>query len=84
MSNGGKGSNPRPLSVDRETFSNNWDKVFRKKTPKELDDGLAEDEAFKLLERQRREKILEELVRINEELGLYDDYYGPNRNTSKF
>lgn len=31
MSNGGKGSTPRPFSVDRETFENNWDRIFKKK-----------------------------------------------------
>ena len=30
MSDGGKGSSPRPLSVDLETFDNNWDKIFKK------------------------------------------------------
>ena len=34
MSDGGKGSAPRPLSVDRETFENNWDLIFKKKEPK--------------------------------------------------
>jgi hypothetical protein len=27
----GKGSRPRPFSVDRKTFENNWDKIFGKK-----------------------------------------------------
>ena len=45
MSDGGKGSNPRPFSVDSKTFDNNWDNIF-KKTPKEIDDSKAEDEAF--------------------------------------
>ena len=27
----GKGSKPRPFSVDRETFDNNWDQIFKKK-----------------------------------------------------
>lgn len=26
----GKGDAPRPLSVDSETFSNNWNKIFKK------------------------------------------------------
>lgn len=26
----GKGSKPRPLSVDRKTFESNWDRIFRK------------------------------------------------------
>jgi len=27
----GKGSRPRPFSVDRTTFETNWDKIFGKK-----------------------------------------------------
>jgi len=30
MSDGGKGSNPRPVSVDRKTFDRNWDTIFDK------------------------------------------------------
>ena len=30
MSDGGKGSNPRPFSVDTKTFENNWNKIFGK------------------------------------------------------
>lgn len=30
MSDGGKGSAPRPLSVDRKTFESNWDMIFKK------------------------------------------------------
>jgi hypothetical protein len=26
----GKGSNPRPFSVDQKTFANNWDAIFKK------------------------------------------------------
>jgi hypothetical protein len=29
MSDGGKGSKPRPFSVDQKTFDDNWDKVFK-------------------------------------------------------
>lgn len=28
MSDGGKGSKPRPFSVDQKTFDNNWDRIF--------------------------------------------------------
>lgn len=28
MSDGGKGSAPRPYSVDRDTFASNWDRTF--------------------------------------------------------
>lgn len=27
----GKGSSPRPFSVDRKTFEENWDNIFKKK-----------------------------------------------------
>lgn len=30
MSDGGKGSRPRPFSVDRKTFEDNWDRIFGK------------------------------------------------------
>lgn len=30
----GKGSSPRPFSVDQKTFSNNWDKIFNKSQSK--------------------------------------------------
>lgn len=30
MSNG-KGDKPRPLSVDMETYTNNWDRIFGRK-----------------------------------------------------
>lgn len=31
----GKGSKPRPLSVPRKQFDDNWDRIFGKKQPKE-------------------------------------------------
>jgi len=34
MSDGGKGSNPRPFSVDQDTFASNWDRIFGKKEEK--------------------------------------------------
>lgn len=30
MSDGGKGSKPRPLSVDQKTFDDNWNAIFSK------------------------------------------------------
>lgn len=30
MSDGGKGSSPRPYSVDRSTFGHNWDMIFKR------------------------------------------------------
>ena len=34
MSDGGKGSNPRPYSVDKKTYDDNWDAIFKKKKDK--------------------------------------------------
>lgn len=49
MSDVGKGSSPRPYSVDQKTFSDNWDKIFKKKDRKEIEDAELEDEAFREL-----------------------------------
>lgn len=37
----GKGSRPRPFSVDRRTFEDNWDKIFAKKKSKSKNKKLA-------------------------------------------
>ena len=41
MSDGGKGSNPRPMSVKYEDFANSFDAIFGKKrmTPRYKDNG---------------------------------------------
>jgi hypothetical protein len=52
MSDGGKGSTQRP--TDKQKFDENYDKIFRKKTPQELDDAKAEDDAFELIEQQNK------------------------------
>ena len=54
MSDGGKGSAPRPYSVDRKTFEENWDKIFGKKkvedntgvTQNEYQDILSTEDCF--------------------------------------
>jgi hypothetical protein len=35
MSDGGKGSKPRPIEVPREKFNDNWDNIFGKKVKDE-------------------------------------------------
>ena len=35
MSDGGKGSKPRPIEAPREKFNDNWDKIFGKKVKNE-------------------------------------------------
>lgn len=57
MGDGGKGSSPRPLSVDRKTFEDNWDRIFgeKKKLPtNDYQDILSTEEC-----------VLESLDRIN-------------------
>jgi len=34
MSENGKGSKPRPLSVSYEQYTDNWESIFKKKKPK--------------------------------------------------
>ena len=52
-SDGGKGSAPRPFSVDQKTFDENWDRIFKRqkdledsvdKLNKQLDDKLKKPE----------------------------------------
>ena len=52
MSDGGKGSKSHPLGIDYDKYSSNWDSIFRK-PPREIDDAVAEDEAFQLIERNK-------------------------------
>jgi len=65
MSDGGKGSNPRPLSVSNEEYANRWDAIFGR-------DQLAE--------KAKQERALDEMVRISQEMGLYDDLYEEVKN----
>ena len=53
-----KGSSPRPFSVSYETYSNNYDNIFRKPSQKEIEDEKAEQEEFDriLKENERRRK----------------------------
>ena len=80
MSDGGKGSAPRPFSVSQEKFANNFDAIFRKniKAAEEIHSdkgyelGNKEDyEAFA----KKRQDALDKLHTANEELGLYDDEF---------
>ena len=52
MSDGGKGSSPRPFSVDKKTFDENWDKIFKAKSdPRIMEDLKNEDEAFEYIKK---------------------------------
>jgi hypothetical protein len=81
MSDGGKGSAPRPFSVSQEEYANRFDAIFKKNikaaeeihSDKEYQLGNKEDqEAFA---KKRQEAALDEMVRISQEMGLYDDEF---------
>lgn len=57
MSDGGKGSGRRPQAVTDTQVADNWTNIF----------GISR------LEKLRRQQALDEMVRVNEELGLYDE-----------
>ena len=57
MSDGGKGSKSRPLGVEFDKYSSNWDAIFNRKQPREIDDAVAEDEAFKQVEERNKNVI---------------------------
>jgi len=47
----GKGDVPRPLSVDRETFARNWERIFQKKHEICEYSGLPNTESYNAPER---------------------------------
>jgi hypothetical protein len=49
----GKGDAPRPLSVNRETFEDNWDLIFKKETQEKICEysGLPNMESYNASER---------------------------------
>jgi hypothetical protein len=72
MSDGGKGSNPRPFSVSNEEYSKRWDAIFGrdKSDPRVMEEAQLEDEAFNQIKNIRPFE--------------YDETDEPNRNTSNF
>jgi len=51
MGDGGKGSSPRPYSVDQDTFADNWDKIFKKKKP-DVEDGYEQEERLEMIAKE--------------------------------
>jgi hypothetical protein len=78
MSDGGKGSTPRPFNITQEEYEKRWDHIFSRdlKNEKLHEEVLqAADEIKK--ENEAREQALEKLSKISQELGLYDDIENP-------
>jgi len=80
MSDGGKGSAPRPFSGSQEEYANRFDAIFKKniKAAEEIhsDKGyeLGTKEGYEAFNKKRQEAALDEMVRISQEMGLYDDF----------
>jgi hypothetical protein len=78
MSDGGKGSAPRPFSVSQEKFADNFDAIFKKNI--EAGEEIHSDKGYQLgnkedqeaFAKKRQEAALDEMVRISQEMGLYD------------
>ena len=79
MSDGGKGSAPRPFSVSQDEYANRFDAIFKKniKAAEEIhsDKGyeLGTKEGYEAFNKKRQEAALDEMVRVSQEMGLYDD-----------
>jgi hypothetical protein len=81
MSDGGKGSAPRPFSVSQEEYANRFDAIFKKniRAAEEIhsDKGyeLGTEEGYEAFNKKRQEAALDEMIRISQEMGLYDDEF---------
>ena len=51
-----KGSRARPLSVPLQTFGNNFDAIFRKPDPREVEEQKIEDEEFERIAQSSQAK----------------------------
>jgi hypothetical protein len=65
MSDGGKGSKPRPLSISDIDYANRWDAIFSR--------DLKEDSTTTAPKTTEGEKALQKLHDENEKLGLYNN-----------
>jgi hypothetical protein len=60
----GKGSKPRPLSVDRKTYESNWDRIFNKNRTNQ---SMKE-------EYNQREKTFDQLDNLAQQIGDVDPF----------
>jgi len=68
MSDGGKGSKPRPFSVAQQEYDQRWDVIFGR-DQREIEDAKLEDEAFAAIEKQ---SIISLAIQLeNERMELY-------------
>ena len=67
MSDGGKGSKPRPFSVTQEEYDNRWDAIFARDLRKE----------------ELKDKLMRQLETESERLGLYNESSNSNTDNRK-
>jgi hypothetical protein len=67
MSDGGKGSKPRPFSVTQEEYDNRWDAIFARDLRKE----------------ELKDKLMRQLETESERLGLYNESSSSNTDNRK-
>ena len=63
MSDGGKGSKPRPFSVTQDEYNNRWDTIFGRDLKKE---------------EELKEKLMTQLEAEADRLGLYNESSSSN------
>lgn len=68
MSDGGKGSKPRPFSVTQDEYNNRWDTIFGRDLKKE---------------EELKEKLMTQLEAEADRLGLYNESSSSNTNNRK-
>ena len=67
MSDGGKGSKPRPFSVSQEEYDKRWDAIFQRDLPKEEKQKSDYQDIL-----STEECALQALTDFAQEHGLYD------------
>jgi hypothetical protein len=68
MSDGGKGSKPRPFSVAQEEYNNRWDAIFARDLQKE---------------EELKKKLMNQLEAESDRLGLYNESSSSNTDNRK-
>lgn len=56
MSDGGKGSKPRPLSITQQEYDSRWDAIFGKDEPNDFQDILSTEDCMLECFEKRRER----------------------------
>jgi hypothetical protein len=68
MSDGGKGSKPRPFSVAQDEYNNRWDAIFARDLQKE---------------EELKKKLMNQLEAESDRLGLYNESSSSNTDNRK-